>query len=156
MEIQEITEALSQREAGQVYTVEMMRPAKVRKGTSFDIQKHSVFQGQFCDYANREPVKSAIESGVRGEPELPGHISHSFVQDGVRFWQGNNGEVYLPVVLFNSGNTKVTWYRNGVEVNKNDVAMFLLASETSNPKDNTDKGQVPFVGINIKHLLDIR
>ena len=34
--------------------------------------------------------------------------------------------------------------------------MYLLASENSKPKDNTDKGQVPFVGINIKHILDIR
>jgi hypothetical protein len=155
MQIEEIAQILSQREAGQVFTVEMIRPGKVRKGTAQDIQKHSVFQGQHCDYANRSPVREAIEAGVRGEPELPGHIAYSFQENGVRFWQGKNSEVYLPVVVFDS-HKKSTWYSNGVEVPKSDIAMYLLASETSKPKDNTDKGQVPFVGINIKHILDIR
>jgi hypothetical protein len=155
MEINEISQILSQRGAGQAFTVEMIRPGKVRKGTAQDIQKHSVFQGQHCDYANRSPVREAIEAGVRGEPELPGHVAYSFVEDGVRFWQGKNSEVYLPVVIFD-GHNKVTWYSNGVEVSKSDIAMYLLASENSKPKDNTDKGQVPFVGINIKHILDIR
>lgn len=155
MDINEISQILSQRGAGQAFTIEMMRPAKVRKGTSCDIQKHSVFQGQHCDYANRAEVKEGIEAGVRGEPQLPGHIPHSFENDGVRFWQGNNGETYLPVVIFGD-HSKVTWYRNGMATPKNDIAMFLLASESAERKDNTDKGQVPFVGINIKHLLDIR
>lgn len=155
MQIEEIAQILSQREAGQVFTVEMIRPAKVRKGTAQDIKKHSVFQGQHCDYANRSPVREAIEAGVRSEPELPGHIAYSFTENGVRFWQGKNSEVYLPVVVFDS-HKKSTWYSNGVEVPKSDIAMYLLASETSKPKDNTDKGQVPFVGINIKHILDIR
>lgn len=155
MTIEQIAQTLSQRGAGEIFTVEMIRPAKVRKGVSQDIKKHSVFQGQHCDYANRSPVREAIEAGVRDEPQLPGHIAYSFQEDGVRFWQGKNGEVYLPVVIFD-GHNKTTWYSNGAEVAKSDIAMYLLASENSKPKDNTDKGQVPFVGINVQNILDIR
>lgn len=155
MDIDSIAQSISERGLGQMFTVEMIRPAKVRSGVAIDIQKHSVFQGQHCDYANRTPVREAVEAGVRSEPELPRHISHSFIVDGVRFWQGFNNEIYLPVVLF-GGNSKTTWYRNSQPVEKTDIAMYLLASENTERKDNTDKGQVPFVGINIQNILSIQ
>ena len=155
---QEIADILKLKPKGGFYTLKTKRPAKTFKGTTFAVDKESVFQGILCDYAARGPVKTAIASGDRNDPELPSYIKESIFVDGIRFWSGNNGETYLPVSI--SGNhARVQWYLDNKPCNKSDVELVLMASEkTEKPskEDLADKGQVPFAAINIKNILEVR
>jgi len=159
MDAQTIASQLADKKPGQFFTVLVRREAKTYK--SYDgavIEKESVMQGILCDYANRAPVKNAVEDGMRDEPELPVHIDHAFKIGNVKFWQGKNGKVYLCVVA--TGNEpKAQWYLGGEPCKKEDVAPFLMASESPKKVEKEDleeKGQVRFFGISLENVLEVR
>lgn len=144
------------RNAGQVFTVYLRRLAKTRVGTPYTIEKETRIQGQLTEYGHRKPVRAAIAAGTRIEPTLPSHIAESFYVAGIRFWRGHNGKVYLPIVLFNKRNTRVTWYQNGKHVDRAAIESYLLASELGNHSDRDADGQVPFIAVDVSNITDIR
>jgi len=159
MDAVSISKALEGRKQGSFFSITMRRPAKTLKGVTEVVEKQTVMTGQLCDYSARAAVKNAVAEGEREAPELPSHISHSFTEGGVKFWMGKNGSVYLPMPL--AGNkSKVTWFLGGEPVEYAEVESFLLASDK--PKERKDKdelaelGQVPFVGINVENILEVR
>lgn len=159
MEATAIALALTNRQKGSFYTIEMQRPAKTFKTYSGAvIEKHSTLQGILCDYANRSPVKNAVADGMRDEPELPSHIQTAFSIGNVKFWLGKNGKTYLAVCA--TGNEpKVQWYLGGQPVRKSDVEQYLLASEKQKPaekEETEDKGQAVFFGIDVTNILAVR
>jgi hypothetical protein len=153
-----IAKLLANRAAGSFYSVTMKRRAKTFKTyTGGVIEKESTMTGILCLYANRAPVKTAVEDGIREEPELPSHIANSFKIGNVNFWAGKNGKTYLTLCAI--GKPKVQWYLDGEPCAKSDVQEFLLASETSKPidKDETEeKGQAVFFGIDVENILSVR
>ncbi len=156
MNISEIAKALNQKPKGTIFTYTIGRKAKTRKSyDGAEIIKKSVAQGMVgTDYANRKPVREAVENGERDAPELPSHIAETFTVDGIKFWRGSNGNVYFPVCA--TGNKPQTqWLIDGESVDLDEIKDFLLASEyakSPSKEDLADKGQVPFVAVNIENI----
>jgi hypothetical protein len=157
MDAQAIAKALENKKAGQFFTIKMRRPAKTFKGCTENIEKETVMQGILCDYANRGPVKAAVASGERDEPETPSWVTRTFKIGAVKFWESAKGEIYLCVPT--TGNTpKVQWYLNDQPVDKTDVAQYLLASENPKPVDKetlAEKGQASFNAIKVDNILEV-
>lgn len=157
MDAVSISQALEGRKQGSFFSITMKRLAKTLKGVTEVVEKQTIMTGQLCDYSARAAVKNAVAEGERDAPELPSHISHSFTEGGVKFWQGKNGSVYLPMPL--AGKSKVTWFLGGEQVDYSEVEPYLLASDK--PKERKDKdelaelGQVPFVGVNVENILEV-
>ena len=158
MDAVSISQALEGRKQGSFFSITMKRLAKTLKGVTEVVEKETTMTGQLCDYSARAAVKNAVAEGERDAPELPSHISNTFNVGGVKFWQGNNGAVYLPMPL--AGNkSKTTWYLGGEPVEYAEVEPYLLASDK--PKERKGKeelaeiGQVPFVGVNVENILKV-
>jgi hypothetical protein len=158
MDAASIAKALENKKAGSFFSVKMRKLAKTFKGVAEVVEKESIMTGQLCDYSARFAVKNAVAEGERDAPELPSHIKNSFTVGSVRFWQGKNGSVYLPMPL--AGNkTKVQWYLGGNPVEYSEVEPLLTSADK--PKERKDRdelaeiGQVPFVGINVENILEI-
>lgn len=159
MDATSIAKALENRKPGSFFSVKMRKVAKTFKGVTEVVEKESTMTGQLCDYSARAAVKNAVNEGERDAPELPSHIENSFMEGSVKFWQGKTGTVYLPMPL--AGNkTKVQWYLGGNPVEYAEVEPYLTSADK--PKERKDKdelaeiGQVPFVGINIENILEVR
>lgn len=160
MNADEIIAAIGSRQAGGFASVIVNRPAKLRKAYEGEnIRKRSRIAIQLANYANRKPVREAVESGEREAPQLPGHIDRAEVIGGVRFWIGKNGKVYLPVPLAGEGGqAKAEWLVNGEPATLESIAAKLLASETaSRPSKETveSKGQAQFIGIGLENIESI-
>ena len=156
----EISQNIGTKPAGTFFTFTVDRPCKVRKSAgNVEVRKVSKLQGMTkVNYANRAPVKNAVAAGLRDEPELPSHIEKSFTEGNVRFWQGKNGEVYLPICLNTQNVAQVQYFLDGRLSDKQTVTPLVLASEvaTSPTKETTeDKGQAQFIGVNIKNIKAI-
>lgn len=153
----QIAQTLSKKRAGSIFTLVIQREAKTFKGSP-RIEKVTKMQGMLCDYANRTPVKEGVASGIRGEVELPSHIEKSVFVEGVRFWQGSKGQIYLPVTV--SGNKQeVIWLLEGRPVQKSEIEQYLLSSEKQVKPDKeelAEKGQVPFVSVKIENVIEVR
>lgn len=159
MKTQEISQALDAKQRGTIFTLVTRRPAKIRKSAGdMNIEKVAIMQGMVgTQYADRKPVREAVENGERDAVELPGHIRESFQVGKTRFWRGNNDNEYLPVCI--TGNkSQVTWLLDGEEVSFEEIKDHLLASEyakSPSKDDLAEKGQVPFVGINVENIQAI-
>ena len=156
-----IIEALEGKKKGGFYTVETQRPAKMRKGVTLNIEKHSTVQGMLADYANRAAVKLAVQDGTRDEPELPTwveKVEKLGANEAVKFWIGKEGQVYLPVTL--TGNQPQSeWLLDGKKVDVEEIREYLLASEFPKRTDKdelADKGQVPFMAVKIENIVSVR
>lgn len=158
MDAKAIAQALESKKAGQFFTIKMRRPAKTFKGVTEVVEKETEMQGILCDYANRGPVKAAIASGERDEPETPSWVTNVYKIGNVKFWESAKGETYLCVPT--TGNTpKVQWYLEGQPVDKADVQHLLLASENPKPQDKAEmaeKGQAAFNAIKVDNILEVR
>jgi hypothetical protein len=161
MTITEIVQALSSKKKGTIFTYVIARPAKTRaKYVGDAITKTSVAQGMVgTDYANRKAVKEGVEDGIRDEVELPSHIVESFIMDGIRFWRGKSGDIYLPVCA--TGNrSQTSWQIGGVDTTLDEIKDVLLSSEyakkTPTKDDLAEKGQVPFLAVKIENIAEIR
>jgi hypothetical protein len=159
MTTEQVAAALATKRKGTIFTLRVARPAKLRAGSrDMDIVKASVMQGMAnTDYASRGPVREAVALGERDAPALPKHIEKTFTENDVKFWKGHNGEIYLPVCL--TGNhAEVTWLQDGEEVSLDEIKDHLLASEYASRTDKDDlaeRGQVPFIGVNVKHIESV-
>lgn len=153
-----IAEAISKKQKGQWMTLDIRRPAKVRKGVEAAIEKLSTVQGMASvDYARRTAVLAAVEAGNREAPELPSWLEESFILEDVRFWRGKTGKECLPVCVTKHLNT--TWLLNGVEVDFESIKSMLLASEYPKKvgkEELEQKGQVPFIGVGVENIAAIR
>jgi hypothetical protein len=155
----EISDALETRKGGQFVTVFISRPAHLRAAFAhMNIRKISRVQLQLADYANRAPVKEAVENGTREAPVLPKHISHVETIGNVRFWIGFNGKTYLPYPVI-PGNTTTEYTMNGKVVTADVIKSYCLASEFPNRPSVealAERGQVPFIGVTVENVMDIR
>jgi len=150
-----IAQALENRQRGGFFTLYVDRPANIRKGVAEDIRKQSVFQGQLCDYSAKKIVREAIADGTRDEPVLPSYVKESFYVGNVRFWRGQNGQVYFPVPLVGN-KPQVTWTKDGTVVTRDEIAPLLLASELRESTPSEEKSQVAFVGIKVENIVEVR
>lgn len=155
----EISTALESRKGGQFVTVFISRPAHLRAAfKGMDIRKNSRVQVQLASYANRKAVKEAVEAGTRDAPELPSHISHVETIGNVRFWKGKNGKTYFPYPVI-GGNTTSEYVQNGNVVDAESIRQFCLASEFPNRasvETLAERGQVPFIGVTVENIKDIK
>ena len=142
MKLTDIVKALSSKKKGTIFTYVIARPAKTRAKYDGDaITKTSVAQGMVgTDYANRKAVKEGVE-------------------DGIRFWRGKSGDIYLPVCA--TGNrSQTSWQIGGVDTTLDEIKDFLLGSEyakkTPTKDDLAEKGQVPFLAVKIENIAEIR
>jgi hypothetical protein len=160
MTVEAIALALQGRQ-NKLFTIEVRRPANLRAAhKNLAIEKKSKYQGILCDYARRDPVRKAVDSGERDAPVLPSHIQEVFYCNGVKFWRGKNGETYFPMPI--TGNSaKAVWLFNNEPVPLDDIKAYLLASEVpkatnAEEKANAEeKGQVIFNAIKIGNIQQI-
>lgn len=156
MTTKQIAEVLANTRKGMFFSVTVRRAAKTFKGVTAHIVKTTTMTCQNADYAARKAVREAVEAGEREAPVLPSYVTEVFTEGGVKFWRGKNGSVYFPVPVTNAGTP--TWEMDGAQVQKCDIEHLLLASEKSAPADKedlADKGQVPFIGVNIDNIIAI-
>ena len=159
MNITTLSKKLSSKPKGSIAWITVKRPAKLRAAfKSENIEKVSRFPFQVgIDYAKRSPVKDAVEAGERAAPELPKHIKEAFVSDGIKFWRGHNGKIYLPIP--SSGEMKRSeWLQDGSPVESELIREKLLASEFSKRQSKSEaesKGQVLFFAPTIENIEEI-
>ncbi len=149
-----IVAAFSKRKKGQFARIVMERPAAIRKTLAAEagvIVKRTALTVQLCDYANRGPIKQAVESGEREAPCLPSWVvSTESLPNGLKFWRHASGQQYLAAPLVGS-KSAAQWTRNGKKVSLSEIAHFLLASETA----KKEAGEVPFVAIKVENILTV-
>ena len=155
-----IAETLKGLNKGSFFTITSRHKAKVFKGVPDIVEKQSKYQGMVAvDYANRAAVKESVANGERDAPKLLTYVKESFIIHQTKFWRGHNGQVYLPVAV--TGNKPQNqWYLNDKPCDYADVEALLHASEKpKKSKVNKDalaeRGQVPFIGIKVEHIIKI-
>ena len=158
MQLADITRILEDKKRGTFFTLTTRRPAKTFKGTTQVVEKQSTFQAILAEYGGMKSVREAVAEGERDAPELPSYVKEVFKVGGVKFWRGHNGQIYLPLPV-NGNPPKVQWFLDGAEADKNDVAALLLASEKATmptKAELAEKGQAPFVSVNIENIIEIK
>ena len=129
MELQQVKTAIKATPKGCNIVLEWTRPCKTRKGVQDTLTKHVRMVGRMgVEYDNLNEVQEKREGG-----DLPA------VNAGLKwgtwleypFLIQHNGKVYLRLYFGTSQTTfpKVSFFRNGVEVEKETIAPLLLASE---------------------------
>lgn len=166
MKKQEILKALGKLQPGSLCVVTVNREALTRAATpeAGKIRKETIYHFQLCAYANRKPVRKAIEAGLRDEPELPRHIRKSEnAGNGLKFWIGYNGVEYLALPVFGDrAKFTVTWTRDGKPVNVKDIWQYLTAEERRSverakyeKKEREAKGQAVARGVKLTNVKSI-
>lgn len=160
MKKEQVIAALATRARGTFATITVNRAAKVRKAfEAVDLRKESKIQFQIgVDYANRRPVREAVESGEREAPELPAYVASVETVDGVKLWHHTNGNISLPLPQGGNGATRSQWLLGGQPVEESEIAGMLLASElkTKQNKEETEaKGQAMFNTIKLENIVSI-
>lgn len=156
MKATEIMEKLAARRPGAMLSVVVNRPAKVRaafKGKN--LRKRSRFSLQLASYGARKPVKEAVESGERSEPETPKWVANKFkLENGLTFWEHSNGTRYLALPRFGA-KAESEWLKDGSPIHIDSISEMLLASETAKrpSKEETEaKGQAGFNAIKLENI----
>ena len=159
MEINQISNLLSNRPKGSIAWIQIRRLGKTKAAfKSENIEKVSRFPFQVgVDYSNRSPVKQAVEDGLRDAPQLPKHIKKVFTLNGIKFWRGHNGKIYLPIP--SSGERKFSqWLQDGKPVEVNLIREKLISSEFPNKltkAETESKGQALFFAPTIENIESI-
>jgi hypothetical protein len=103
------------------------------------IEKISIFQVKLNSYSSRKDIRGAIERGEREAPTLPAHIESSeALQNGLNFWIGKNGQIYLALPTANT-KSKAIYFRSGAKVSKQEIAHFLCVKKGGESKFVTPK-----------------
>jgi hypothetical protein len=150
METKQVVQTLADKKPGQFITIKLDRVERIGgKKEGRDVRKLSTYQVQVkVSYANRQPVREAIEQGLRDEPTMPSWADQ-VEYDGVRLWvHKQTGEQYLPLPLVNSFHK--------VEYSDPDSGVKIDPATLKLPKKQPLKeGQVPFAAcklVNITHI----
>jgi len=162
MNATEIIEKLAARQAGGIASVVVNRPGKVRKalaGEAGDIRKVSKFPLQLASYGKRGPVREAVANEEREAPKTPAWVGKVERQpNGLTFWtHATKGTQYLALPRFGDS-AQVEWTRDGEPVKVEEIAHFLLASETAkrpSKAETEEKGQAQFVAIGLDNVAEI-
>lgn len=159
MNIHEITSRLANRPKGSIFSLTTRRPVKLKKGFTAHIEKQSQIQGLFgVEYANTANVKAGIQSEEREAPHLPKGVKRCFYQDGLKLYEGFNGNTSLGVNI--AGNKpKSIFFMDGKEVSEEAIENMVLSSELTLKKTRLeleDKNQSPFVMVNLQNVVDVR
>jgi hypothetical protein len=159
MKITEITRRLANRPKGSIFSLTTRRPVKLKKGFTAHIEKQSQIQGLFgVEYANTANVKAGIQSEEREVPHLPNGVKRCFYQDGLKLYEGFNGNTSLGVNI--SGNKpKSIFFMDGKQVSEETIENMVLSSELSPKKTRLeleDKNQSPFVMVKLENVVDVR
>jgi len=150
METKQVVQTLADKKPGQFITIKLDRVERIGgKKEGRDVRKLSTYQVQVkVSYANRQPVREAIEQGLRDEPTMPSWADQ-VEYDGVRLWvHKQTGEQYLPLPLVDS------FHR--VEYSDPDSGVKIDPATLKLPKKQPLKeGQAPFAAcklVNITHI----
>lgn len=150
MEINKVLDALNGKSPGQFVTIVLDRVERIGgKVAGRDVRKVSTYQVQaHVLYANRKPVKEAVEEGLRAAPVVPSWVD-PVVIDGVRLWEHKTTRVqYLPLPVIGM-NRKAEYFdpETGAVI---DPATLKL------PKRSPLKeGQVPFAACKLENISEI-
>jgi len=107
---------------GDIYAKLASEAGKIEKLTRLQVKLHP--------YATRKDIKEAIASGEREMPTLPAYVeSVEKLENHLTFWKGKNGTEYLALPSANT-EAKTTFFRNGKEVSKEEIAHFLCAKNS--------------------------
>lgn len=150
METKQVVQTLADKKPGQFVTIKLDRVERIGgKKEGRDVRKLSTYQVQVkVSYANRAPVREAIEQGLRDEPALPSWADQ-VEYDGVRLWvHKETGEQYLPLPLVNSFHK--------VEYSDPDSGAKIDPATLKLPKKQPLKdGQVPFAACKLANITHI-
>jgi hypothetical protein len=158
----QIEKALGKRAAGSFCVVTVARPMATRASCPHEITKRTQYRFQLTTYARREPVARGVATGQRDAPELPPWIKRSeILKNGLKFWHGHNGQVYLALPVFGDGGKfKSEFFIDGEVATKRKVNKFLTAAEKRNlEKVKTEKiereakFQAMARGVKLEHVI---
>ena len=159
MNITEITTRLANRPKGSIFSIATRRPVQLRKGFTARVEKQSQIQGMFgVEYANMANVKSGIQSGEREVPHLPNGVKRCFYENGLKFFEGFNGNTSLAVSISGNKPTSI-YYMDGKQVAEEEIESMLLSSELTPKKSKSElaeKHQSPFMMVNLQNVVDVR
>jgi len=158
MKIDQLTAKLSNRPKGSFFSITTRRPVKLKKGFNVLIEKQSEIQGLFgVEYASTANVKAGIQSGEREAPTLPNGIKRCFYENGIKFYEGFNGNISMGVNR--SGNKpKSLFFMDGKEVSEEQIESMVLSSELAEKKSKlelAEKHQSPFVMVKLENVVDV-
>lgn len=158
MNINQLTAKLSSRPKGSFFSITTRRPVKLKKGFSAHIEKQSQIQGLFgVEYAHTASVRAGVESGEREAPTLPKGVKRCFYQDGIKFYEGLNGNISMGINL--SGNKpKSLFFMDGKQVSEEQIQNMVLSSELAEKKTRAElaeKNQSPFVMVKLENVVDV-
>ncbi len=149
MEKENIIEKVGKRQAGGFVRVIVKKQADILKKFQNEagaIEKESRFTVQLCAYANKKDIRESIEAGERDMPVLPAFVEKvEKMQNGLAFWIGKNGQVYLALPTVNT-KAESSFFRNGEKVEKNAIAHFLKAQSDNKPA---------FVTVKLENIAEI-
>jgi hypothetical protein len=133
MNAMQLFNAIGNRQKGAFATVTTFRAAKCRKGSPL-VEKRSTSQMRLGhSYENQASTKEAREEGrEKMDADKLWHEPATDIDGNRNLLRRHKTTGQLYLVGQSTGNRPVTvWYRDGVEVAKEEIEDFLLASEKS-------------------------
>lgn len=147
------TLALAKR-AGTIRTITYTKQLKALKDVSSVITKTTTTQCRLgVSYDNIKAVKEY--KATRPETERTGHMSGVQWKAGDEkyFIEGKNGNIQLRCTRIKGNPTKTTYYKDGVEVTKEEIKALCLKSEFPEYKEGA--APVPVFNIGIEKIISI-
>lgn len=154
MELSTVKEIVKNTQRGSIHTITYKKELKTRKGVEDTIEKVTTLQGRFgVEYDNIKSVQEAREDG--SAPAENGGLVGAMVWDDHRYIlkNENTGKYQLRVTKCNRWPSKVTYLKNGVVVDKEDIKALCLKSEF--PDYNNSKS-TPIFNIGVEKVLKIK
>jgi hypothetical protein len=166
MKKEEVIQALEARQKAAFCTLKISRPAKLRAAhKALNLRRVSEIQFQVkTDYANRKPVKLAVQNRDRLPPQLPSHIERVEVIKQIKFWHHKNGNVSLPQPQGGNGPLWSRWELDGQPVTDEEVDSLLTAEDTiagrakkaEYMRQCESEGKAPFNTVILENIVEIR
>lgn len=129
MTYEEIKAAVESTNKGSIHTLSYSRPLKTRKGVSDSISKRTVMQCRFgVRYDNIKTVKEDRANGILPAENQGLHPSLRWVDENF-IENVNNGNKMLRVANANGNKVITIYFKNGIEVSKEEIVSLCLASE---------------------------
>lgn len=154
MELSTVKKIVKNTQRGSIHTITYKKELKTRKGVEDTIEKVTTLQGRFgVEYDNIKSVQKAREDGQA--PATNGGLVGAIVWDDHRYIlkNENTGKYQLRVTKCNRWPSKVTYLKNGVAVDKEDIKALCLKSEF--PDYNNSKS-TPIFNIGVEKILKIK
>lgn len=124
---------------GQFVSLHTKRPMKVRKGVVDNLEKDSTFVVRIgVDYDNIKAVQEKRESGELPEQNAGLKPNFKWVHFPVLLQNEKSGEFYIRCSKGANTAPKTKYFKNGIEVKKDDIQALCLAVEFPKTERNND------------------